>query len=87
MNILLWILFGGIAGWVASLIVGTDESMGIIANVVVGIAGAFIGGWLANTLGLAPDSNSDADRPTSIITFVIAVVGAIVLLFLFNLIW
>jgi len=87
MNILLWILSGGIAGWVASLIVGTDESMGVIANVMVGIAGAFIGGWIAHAAGMAPDNNSDADRPTSLVNFAIAVVGAVILLFIFNLIW
>ena len=43
-NIILWIVFGGIAGWLASLIMGKDASMGAIANIVVGVIGAIIGG-------------------------------------------
>jgi uncharacterized membrane protein YeaQ/YmgE (transglycosylase-associated protein family) len=84
MNILLWIIFGGVAGWVASLIVGTDERMGLIANIIVGIIGAFIGGWLSYSLGMDPDS--DPERPTSLLSFVWAVIGAIILLIGLNLI-
>lgn len=83
MNILLWIIFGGIAGWVASLIVGADGSLGIIGNIVVGIAGAFVGGWIADAVGAGGDGG--ADRPTSIMSFVWAVVGAILLLLILNL--
>lgn len=78
MNILLWIIFGGATGWVASLIVGSDERMGLIANIIVGIVGAFIGGWLSNSLGMDPDSSPE--RPTSFLSFVWAVVGAAILL-------
>lgn len=78
MNILLWIIFGGVAGWVASLIIGNDESMGLIANIVVGIVGAFIGGWISNSLGMDPDSGPE--RPTSFMSFVFAVIGAVILL-------
>lgn len=78
MNILLWIIFGGAAGWVASLIVGTEESMGLLANIIVGIIGAFIGGLLAGSLGM--DSDNDPERPTSILSFVWAVAGAAILL-------
>lgn len=83
MNILLWILFGGIAGWVASLIVGADGSLGIIGNIVVGIAGAFVGGWIADAVGAG--GAEGADRPTNIMSFVWAVVGAILLLLILNL--
>jgi uncharacterized membrane protein YeaQ/YmgE (transglycosylase-associated protein family) len=51
MGILAWIILGGIAGWLASKIAGTDESQGIIGNIVVGIVGAFIGGLFVNLLG------------------------------------
>ena len=51
MGILGWIILGGIAGWLASLIMGTNASMGIVANVVVGIIGALIGGFLFSLLG------------------------------------
>lgn len=86
MNILLWIIFGGIAGWIASLIVGGDAGLGIIGNVIVGIIGAFIGGWIADKTGIKPGTPG-ADRPTDIWGFVWAVVGAIILLVIINLIF
>jgi uncharacterized membrane protein YeaQ/YmgE (transglycosylase-associated protein family) len=46
LNILAWIIIGGLAGWIASKIMKTDASMGIVLNIVVGIIGAIIGGWL-----------------------------------------
>jgi len=62
MNILLWLIFGGLAGWIASLITGNDPSLGIIGNITVGIVGAFIGGWIADKVqigsgGVGPDSH------------------------------
>lgn len=85
MNIFLWILFGGIAGWIASMMVGTDATMGVAANVVVGIAGAFVGGWLSNIVGLETEPGSGAERPTQFISFAWAVVGATILLLGLNL--
>ena len=46
MGILLWIIFGAIAGWIASMIMGTDAEQGTILNIIVGIVGAVLGGWL-----------------------------------------
>ncbi len=83
MNIILWIIFGGVAGWVASMITGNDPGMGILANIVVGIIGALIGGWVADRLGVGGEAGPD--RPTSIVSFLVAVLGAVVLLFLLNL--
>jgi uncharacterized membrane protein YeaQ/YmgE (transglycosylase-associated protein family) len=85
MNIILWIVFGGLAGWIATLIVGNDASFGIAGNVIVGIIGAFLGGWLSDKLGFG--GQPGAERPTSIGSFIIAVLGAIVLLFVLNLIF
>lgn len=85
MNILLWIIFGGVAGWLASVIIGNDPSMGILENIVVGIIGAFLGGWIADKVGLG--GKPGADRPTSIVSFVTAVIGAILLLVIVNLIF
>lgn len=45
MGIIAWIFLGGIAGWISSMVVGSDASMGIMANIIVGIIGAFIGGF------------------------------------------
>lgn len=83
MNIILWIVFGGIAGWVASMIVGNDAGLGVIGNVIVGIVGAFIGGWVTDKVGVQPGAQG-ADRPTSVWGFVWAVVGAVLLLLVLN---
>jgi uncharacterized membrane protein YeaQ/YmgE (transglycosylase-associated protein family) len=50
MGIILWIIFGALAGWIASKIMKRDESMGAIANIIVGIIGAALGGWIASGL-------------------------------------
>jgi uncharacterized membrane protein YeaQ/YmgE (transglycosylase-associated protein family) len=85
MNAILWIIFGGLAGWIASMIMGDDAQMGIVANIIVGIIGAFVGGFVADKLGIG--GKPGAERPTSIISFVVAVVGAIVLLLILNLVF
>jgi uncharacterized membrane protein YeaQ/YmgE (transglycosylase-associated protein family) len=85
MNIVLWIIFGGLAGWLASVVVGGDASLGILENIIVGILGAFIGGWIADRIGAG--GQPGADRPTSVISFITAVVGAIILLLIVNLIF
>lgn len=74
MDILSWIVVGGLAGWIASKFTGRDKSMGIGANILVGIGGAIIGGWIARFLNLS--------GPTGINLWSIAisVVGAIVLI-------
>ena len=69
------IILGGLAGWVASMIMKTDASMGILANVVVGIIGAIIGNLLLPLFGLGGTTGF------SIWSFIVALVGAIVLLF------
>jgi uncharacterized membrane protein YeaQ/YmgE (transglycosylase-associated protein family) len=50
MGIILWIVFGAIVGWVASLIMNTDSKQGVFLNIIVGIVGAVIGGWIMNSL-------------------------------------
>lgn len=83
MNIILWIIFGGLAGWIASIITGDEAGLGIIGNIIVGVVGAFIGGYLADMIGASKEPG--ADRPTSIMGFIFAVIGAVILLFLINL--
>ena len=51
MGIILWIIFGGLVGWIASLIMKTDASQGILLNILVGIIGAVIGGWIMSFFG------------------------------------
>ena len=74
MNWIITIVIGGIVGWLASIAMKTNAQMGLIANIIVGIIGSSLGFWLAGVLGLA------ASGP--IISWVIAVAGAAVLIFI-----
>ena len=58
MGIILFLIIGGVIGWVASLIMGTDGQQGIIANIVVGILGCGLGGWLAPKLGIKAEKTA-----------------------------
>lgn len=78
MNFLLWIVIGGIAGWVASLIMKTRE--GILLNIIVGIVGGLIGGWVLGLLGV---STAGAGLFASFLT---ALLGACLLLAIVKLI-
>jgi len=84
MNVLLWIVFGGLAGWVATLLTGDDAGFGIFGNIVVGIIGAFIGGWIADRVGMGGAPGTE--RPTSIGSFITAVLGAVILLWIVGLV-
>jgi uncharacterized membrane protein YeaQ/YmgE (transglycosylase-associated protein family) len=79
MNIILWIIFGALAGWIASMIMGTNAQMGALANIIVGIVGALIGGFLMNAFG-APGVTG-----FNLTSLIVAVLGAVVLLFLVGL--
>lgn len=79
MGILSWIILGGLAGWVASIIMKKNASMGIIANIIVGIVGAFIGGFVMNLVG------GWSITGFNIKSFVVALIGAIILLAVLNL--
>jgi uncharacterized membrane protein YeaQ/YmgE (transglycosylase-associated protein family) len=81
MGIIIWLIVGGIVGWLASLIMKRDGSQGIILNVVVGIVGALIGGWLIGPM-LGAGSINDG---FSIMSFVVSLIGAIILLAIVNL--
>jgi uncharacterized membrane protein YeaQ/YmgE (transglycosylase-associated protein family) len=85
MNIILWIIFGGLAGWIATMIVGSDARFGVIGNIIVGIIGAFLGGFIADKMGIG--GKPGAERPTSIVSFIIAILGAVILLVLLNIIF
>ncbi len=76
------IIVGGIAGWLASMVMARDASMGIVMNIIVGIIGALLGNFLAGVL-----FNTDSTIQTfNIQGFLIAIVGAIVLLGIVNLV-
>ncbi|MGE5540684.1 MAG: GlsB/YeaQ/YmgE family stress response membrane protein [Bacillota bacterium] len=72
MGIILWIVFGAIAGWLASIITNTRE--GILMDVIVGIVGAVIGGWAMSLLG------NTGVTGFNLYSFFVAILGAIILL-------
>lgn len=79
MSWLLWIVFGALAGWIASMIMKRDSSMGAVANIVVGIVGAFLGGWIASLLGVGTLTGFN------LYSLLIAIAGACLLLFVISL--
>ncbi|KPV52271.1 hypothetical protein SE17_16465 [Kouleothrix aurantiaca] len=76
MGIIAWLVFGALAGWVASMIAGTNERQGCLLNIIVGIVGAFIGGFLYSLV-----TGRDFVAGFDITSFIVAVVGAVILLF------
>ncbi|HUS26389.1 MAG TPA: GlsB/YeaQ/YmgE family stress response membrane protein [Nevskiaceae bacterium] len=74
MGIIAWIIFGALAGWVASMIAGTNAQQGLLANIVVGILGAVLGGFVFSLFGGSGVSGFN------LWSFVVAVVGAVILL-------
>lgn len=83
MTFLLWLIIGGIIGWLASLVMRTDGQQGLILNVIVGIVGAFLGGWLLGPLFGTGTINGDDFSIASLFT---SFLGAIILLAIVNLI-
>src|SRR5690606_23696536 len=81
MGIIIWLIVGGIVGWLASIIMKRDGQQGILLNIVVGIVGAFIGGWLIGPL-LGAGSINDGLTARS---FVVSPLGALILLAIVNL--
>jgi len=77
MGFLGWIIFGALAGWVASMLAGTNERQGCIMNIVVGVIGAFLGGFLVELLTGTGISFGWDWR-----SFIVAVLGSILLLFI-----
>ena len=82
MNFIVWLVVGGLIGWVASMVLKTDAQQGVFLNIVVGIVGAFLGGWLISPWVGVPSINQDA---FSIGAMAVSLVGAIILLAIVNL--
>ncbi len=83
MNFIIWIVVGGIIGWLASLIMKTDAEQGMILNIVVGIVGALLGGWLlAPLFGTGTINQNDFSLGSLLVSFL----GAIILLMVVNLV-
>ena len=82
MNFIIWLIVGGVIGWLASIVMKTNGQQGIILNVVVGIVGAMLGGWLISPLVGVPTINQDA---FSLAAMAVSFVGALILLAIVNL--
>ena len=76
MNWIILLVVGGVIGWLASLVMKTNAQMGLIANIVVGIAGSMLGGWLAPRLGIAPAGAG---------VYLVAIAGAVLLILVLKL--
>ncbi len=74
MGILLWIIFGALVGWIASMIMKTDAQQGALLNIIVGIVGAVLGGWIMNFFGQSGTTGFN------IYSFIVAIIGACVLI-------
>ncbi len=82
MNFIIWLVIGGIIGWLASMVMKTDAQQGVILNVVVGIIGAMLGGWLISPLiGVGTINQNNFSLPAMLVSLV----GAIILLGIVNL--
>jgi uncharacterized membrane protein YeaQ/YmgE (transglycosylase-associated protein family) len=83
MNLIIWLVVGGVIGWLASLVMRTDAQQGMILNVVVGVVGALLGGWLLSPMVGAGTVNQG---DFSLMGLLVSLGGAIILLFVVNLV-
>lgn len=74
LGIIGWIIIGGLAGWIASKIKGTDAQQGLLLNIVVGVIGGLLGGWLLSLIGV------DVEGGGLIFSFLTCLLGAVILL-------
>ena len=81
MNLIIWLVVGGVVGWLASIIMKRDGQQGILMNIVVGIVGALLAGWLISPLVGVGTINGGL----SIGSFLVSLLGAVVLLAIVNL--
>jgi uncharacterized membrane protein YeaQ/YmgE (transglycosylase-associated protein family) len=83
MNFIIWLIVGGLIGWVASMIMRTNKQQGIILNIVVGIIGAMLGGYfLAPLFGTGTLNSGDFSLPA----LLVSLLGAVILLGIVNLV-
>jgi uncharacterized membrane protein YeaQ/YmgE (transglycosylase-associated protein family) len=81
LGILSWIIFGALAGWIASIITGRNERQGCLMNIIVGVIGASLGGWIMSLFG------GSGVTGFNLTSFLVAVLGAVVLLAIVNFIF
>ncbi|QNG20457.1 GlsB/YeaQ/YmgE family stress response membrane protein [Rhodococcus triatomae] len=78
LGIIGWIIIGGLAGWIGSKIMGTDEQQGIVLNIVVGVVGGLLGGFLLSIFGV------DVESAGWFFSFFTCLLGAVILLWIVN---
>lgn len=78
MGIILWIIFGAIVGWIASIIMKTDAQQGTILNILVGIVGAVVGGWIMTFFGQSGVTGFN------LYSFAVAIIGAVAFIAVFR---
>jgi uncharacterized membrane protein YeaQ/YmgE (transglycosylase-associated protein family) len=81
MGIILWIIFGALAGWIASMIMKTNAQQGALGNIIVGIIGAFVGGFIAQLFGMSGVSGFNLG------SLLIAILGAIIVTFAYGMLF
>ncbi len=81
-NFVIWLMAGGLIGWLASVIMHTDGQQGLFLNVVVGIVGAAVGGWIISPLVGVGTINQDVFNVGALL---VSLIGAVILLALINL--
>jgi uncharacterized membrane protein YeaQ/YmgE (transglycosylase-associated protein family) len=83
MNIIIWLIVGGLIGWVASMLMRTNGQQGILLNVVVGVIGAVLGGWFLSPLvGVSTINQGNLSVPS----LLVSLLGAVILLAIVNLV-
>jgi uncharacterized membrane protein YeaQ/YmgE (transglycosylase-associated protein family) len=81
MNVIVWLLVGGVIGWLASLVMKTDNQQGVLLNVLVGIVGAVLAGWVISPLvGVGTINQVNFSPPSLVVSFM----GAVILLAVVN---
>jgi uncharacterized membrane protein YeaQ/YmgE (transglycosylase-associated protein family) len=78
MGIILYIIFGALVGWIASIIMGRNAEQGALGNIIVGILGAFVGSMIARAFG------ANGVTGFNLSSFLVALLGAVLLLFIYN---
>ena len=81
-NVIVWLVLGGLVGWLTSMVMKTDDRHGIVMNVLVGIVGSVVAGWMVSPLVGAGTLNQGGFSPPSL---VVSFVGALLLLAIVNL--
>lgn len=76
MGIILWVIFGALAGWIASVIMKTDASQGTGTDIIMGVVGALVGGFLMNVLGQSGVTGFN------LYSLIVAVIGAVVVIYI-----